>query len=627
MFPTFINYNKDKLNKLKNIDLLKKIEEAKIKQKAGNTLEANQIFQALLKSNNDSFDLLYAYGLFCRDLKNFNLAKKVFLILINKFPLLINPYILLAEILKIENKFKDAEKVLLKAIKIDPNHGDLLYNFALLYFASRNFDYALAFIDKAIKLSINNVTYKLLKSEIYINKFNIDKALYILEDLNNNNRIKKDKNKEIRINILLANAKIKKREFEEAENILLNLINKFKGLELAYLNLSILYSDRNQLSKSIEIIKKGINVSPNFMPFYKNLATFYRNSGQLKLAIETNLFIISRNKFDFNSFYELSGIYDFKNHKNELNFLLNTKLEKLNPNSKVYSAFAISNLLHKEGKFKESAKYLKIANDESMKYKKSDLSLKKKHTEYYRSLKIKNSKNKYLENSSKYIFIVGMPRSGSTLLENILSLNTEVTDMGEVSFLEESIQETKDFEDVYDSYQKKVKNQFQSSIFYTDKSLFNYIYCPIISNFIPNAKIINCIRNPLDNILSIYRANFLKQSFSFSLTDISILYLNYFETMEEYKIKYGENIYDYRYEDLIENPHNIIPRIINWLDWDWDEKYLSPHQNKRNVYTASSAQIRKKFYSSSIGIWKEYKELLEPAIEIIKTNKILRDKI
>ena len=56
-----------------------------------------------------------------------------------------------------------------------------------------------------------------------------------------------------------------------------------------------------------------------------------------------------------------------------------------------------------------------------------------------------------------------------------------------------------------------------------------------------------------------------------------------------------------------------------------ERKYLSPHENKRNVFTASSAQIRK-FYSSSIGIWKEYKELLEPAIEI-KTNKILRDKI
>jgi tetratricopeptide (TPR) repeat protein len=82
-------------------------------------------------------------------------------------------------------------------------------------------------------------------------------------------------------------------------------------LELAYLNLSILYRYKNLLSKSIEILKKGINLSPNYMPFYTNLACFYRNSGQLKLAIETNLFIISRNKFEFNSYYELSGIYDF----------------------------------------------------------------------------------------------------------------------------------------------------------------------------------------------------------------------------------------------------------------------------------------------------------------------------
>ena len=135
------------------------------------------------------------------------------------------------------------------------------------------------------------------------------------------------------------------------------------------------------------------------------------------------------------------------------------------------------------------------------------------------------------------------------------------------------------------------------------------------------------MRNPLDNILSIYRANFLHQSFSFSLRDISNLYINYFETMEEYKVKYSESIYDYNYEDLIKNPKDFIPQIINWLDWDWDDKYLSPHENKRNVFTASSAQIRKKFYSSSIGIWKEYRELLDPAIEIIKTNKFLGEKI
>ena len=610
---------------MKKLDLLKKIEEAKLNQKKGNIVGANKIFQELLKNNKDSFDLLYAYGLFCSNSKNFDLAKRLFLNLINKFPKSINSYILLAEILRMENKFKDAEHILQRAIRINPNHGDLLYNFALLFFELRNFDYALAYIDKAIQLSKNNDVYKLLKSEIYINTNNIKKALNILEDLRNNNILKN--NKEVKVDILIANAYIKKREYQKAENILLKLIKKYERLELAYLNLSILYREKNQLSKSIKILKKGINLSPNYMPFYTNLACFYRNSGQLKLAIETNLFIISKNKFDFNSFYELSGIYDFKNHKNELNFLLNSNLENLNPISKIYAAFAISNLLHKQGKFKESAKHLKIANDESLKLKKSDSSLKIKHTEFFRSIKFKDSKNDNFKDSCNYVFIVGMPRSGSTLLENILSLNPKVTDMGEVNFLEESIKEIRDLKDVYDSYQKKVIHQFSSSAIYTDKNLFNYMYCPIISSYFPNAKIINCVRNPLDNILSIYRANFLNQPFSFSLPDISNLYIHYFETMEEYKNKYSKNIYDYYYEDLAENPNDVIPQIISWLDWEWNEKYLSPHENKRNVFTASSAQIRKKFYSSSIGIWKEYKELLEPAIEIIKTNKILCDKI
>ena len=134
------------------IDLFKKIELAKIKQKEGEVLEANKIYQELLKTNSDSFDLLYEYGLFCRDLKNYNLSKRVFLNLINKFPSSINSHILLAEILRMENNFKDAERVLQKAMKSDSNHGDLLYNFSLLYVASKNFDEALTFIDKAIKL-------------------------------------------------------------------------------------------------------------------------------------------------------------------------------------------------------------------------------------------------------------------------------------------------------------------------------------------------------------------------------------------------------------------------------------------------------------------------------------------
>ena len=612
---------------MENAFLFEKIEFAKAKQKAGKIVEANKIFQDLLKSNNESFAVLYSYGLFCRDLKNFVIAKRVFFRLIKKFPKSINSFILLSEILRMENKFLDAERVLLKAFENHSNHADLIYNISLLYFSMRKFDNAISYINKAIKLSSSNDMYRFLKAEIHINKYNFDEALNILERLKNKNKYIKDNNRDIRTEILFANIYSRQKRFDDAEKILLKLIKKYKSLEIAYLNLSTLYSDKNQLTKSIKILKEGIKVSPNYMPFFKNLACFYRNSGQIKLAKETNLYIISKNKFDFKSFFELSGIYDFENHQNQLDFLLNTKLDALNPNAKIYAAFAISNIFHKKRNFKKSAEYLKIANLECLKQKQSDYSLKINNAEFYRLLKVEKQKFEEPNSTRNMIFIVGMPRSGSTLLENILSLNLEVTDMGEVTFLEESLKGIDNIENVFSSYNKKVNQQFKLSSNYTDKNLFNYMYCSIIFNYFPNAKIIHCLRNPLDNILSIYRSNFLHQPFSSSLTDISNLYIHHFKIMQEYKEKYGEIIFDFCYEDLIKNPNIIIQELISWLGWEWDNKYLSPHKNSRNVNTASSAQIRKRFFSSSVGIWKEYQELLAPAIEIIQSDEILKTRI
>ena len=114
-----------------------------------------------------------------------------------------------------------------------------------------------------------------------------------------------------------------------------------------------------------------------------------------------------------------------------------------------------------------------------------------------------------------------MPRCGSTLLESILSLNPEVKDLGEVTFLEESLQKSNDLLEVRKLYKEKVMLVNSKQQIFTDKNLFNFLYCPIIYKFFPNAKIIHCLRNPLDNILSIYRTNFLNQSFSSSLNYIS----------------------------------------------------------------------------------------------------------
>ena len=95
--------------------------------------------------------------------------------------------------------------------------------------------------------------------------------------------------------------------------------------------------------------------------------------------------------------------------------------------------------------------------------------------------------------------------------------------------------------------------------------------------------------------------------------------------MTEYKNKFRSKIYDLNYDSLVTNPNKEIKSLISWLDWQWEDKYLSPHLNKRSVSTASNVQVRSPINSKSIGGWKNYKEMLKPSIEIITKNDKYRD--
>jgi hypothetical protein len=176
-------------------------------------------------------------------------------------------------------------------------------------------------------------------------------------------------------------------------------------------------------------------------------------------------------------------------------------------------------------------------------------------------------------------------------------------------------------------YIKKVNNKTKLKII-TNKDLYNFQYAGIIANQIPNAKIIHCFRNPLDNILSIYRAHFANgNEYSSSLVDCARVYIEQEELMNEYKKKFKTIIYKLNYDSLVTNTNQEIKSLISWLDWDWDDKYLSPHLNTRSVSTASNVQVRSPINSKSIGGWKNYKEMLQPAIEIFTKVDIYKDLI
>jgi hypothetical protein len=221
-----------------------------------------------------------------------------------------------------------------------------------------------------------------------------------------------------------------------------------------------------------------------------------------------------------------------------------------------------------------------------------------------------------------------MFRSGSTLLESVLSMRTDVYDLGEIDFLEKSFLQSKKSKkrgDLSELYWRQVNNKTKLNIT-TNKNLFNYQFTGIIAQKIQNAKIIHCFRNPLDNILSIYRAHFAEgNEYSSSLIDTAKVYLDQEEVMTQYKKRFRSKIYDLNYDLLVSNPNQEIKSLISWLGWKWNNQYYSPHLNPRSVTTASNVQVRSPINTKSLGGWKNYKEMLRPAMEIITKKDKYKD--
>ena len=398
----------------------------------------------------------------------------------------------------------------------------------------------------------------------------------------------------------------------------------------AHCNLGNALRDLGKLKEAGFYYDKAIQLNPNLGVAHSNLGTILRDLGKLKEAEFYYLKAIQLNTDLSIAFFCLSNLKlsntntIWRNQLFSKNLLKNkSQIELIN----IY--FARANILHKEQNYKESSIYLKLANNLKL-----DLKPTKPEVIFNKSKILLIESNKQdinLEKDTNFpesIFIVGMFRSGSTLLESILSMRTDVYDLGEIDFLEKSFFESKKSKkrsDLSQLYWEKINNKTKLNIT-TNKNLFNYQFTGIIAQKIPNSKIIHCFRNPLDNILSIYRAHFAERDeYSSSLLDIAKVYLDQEEVMTQYKKRFRSKIYDLNYDLLVSNPTREIKSLITWLGWKWDDKYYSPHLNPRSVTTASTVQVRSPINTKSLGGWKNYKDMLRPAMEIITQTDKYKD--
>ena len=411
--------------------------------------------------------------------------------------------------------------------------------------------------------------------------------------------------------------------------------------------LGVIYTFADEQTRALPLFEKAVSADPDNPWFLYNLATCQRMTGQLDEA-ENNLEkTIHINPKDCKAHYTRSDLRQWtpeSNHIEEMEQLLLDGLH--NWQDEMHIRFAL-------GKEKEDIEDY----DGAFAYLSSACALKRRHMQYD-----VNEDNEVIEKiisshtldalqnlksgdeSDEPIFVLGLPRTGTTLVERIIGSHSDVHSAGELSEFaaqlvnavtgqsdKQRLSKTEmveaslriDMESLGRSYIDATRPRTGHTPRFIDKMPLNYLYCGLIHAALPNAKIITLRRNALDSCFSMYKTMFTAPyPFAYDLNDLGRYYVVWHRLMDHWKKTLGEGLLEIQYEELVTRQEAVSHNIIEFCGLDWQEACLQFHKSTAPSSTASAVQVRQPIYQSSIGRWKKYKRFLQPLIAFLENEGI-----
>ena len=511
---------------------------------------------------------------------------------------------------------------------------------------------------------MNQIEQLKTKIQRLINQFNHGNYKLVIQEVNI--LLKKLPNNSFLLN-MLGSCYQKFGHFETAKKNFLQVLSVEPKNLAAMNNLANTYKDMLEFNKAEEHYKKIIEINPNYINAITNYANLKFQLDQYDEAINLyNLALSIDNKSEnihynmgltyqsygnfikaedhFKKMLALNPVatiadrlisrftkYDKENaHLKEM--IEREKKADLNDISKINLYFALGKAYEDIKHFEKSFSFIKKANDLTNQKFQYNVKEDNQFTEDLQKLfKEKNLKEfKKNQSNKKIIFILGLPRSGTSLAEQIISSHSLVYGAGELNYLENLIKE-KFFlnnklnlnlpsenkfnslvQDVGTRYVDLIQNFKTSKNIITDKAPQNFKWIGFINLIFPNAKIVHCQRNPKDNFLSLYK-NFFPEGLEWTYNEDNLIsYYKNYKAMMKFWIKIFPNyIYDLVYEKLINNPEEEIKNLINFCDLNWDNKCLNFYKTKRSIKTLSVAEARKPIYKSSLSGSLNYEPFLK----------------
>lgn len=435
----------------------------------------------------------------------------------------------------------------------------------------------------------------------------------------------------------LANVQKKINQVDEAYNNYEKAIKYNKKNLQAYFNLANLFRSEKKFDMAIVNFKNVINIDQNFAQAYSNIGQIYASLGNILEAEKYIQLAIDNDEQHFESYKNYFLLKKVK--ENDKNYLKLKEIivdDKIKGTEKQNMLHCLSKASFDIGKTQEGFTYLEKANQ--LKLREIKFSYKKIKKSYKRLTdifsNIHTSKTTFFDKYNSYpIFILGMPRSGTSLLEQIISNHSMVYGGGELSLFTNTMNK---FDNELDFHfldaLKKIRQDYLFNLnklsvkkYITDKLPGNFKFIGIILESIPEAKIIHIERNPMAVCWSNYKSNFLNNNgmeYALRQKDTAEFFISYNNIMKFWNGKFPEKIINIKYENLVDNFELEVKNLFKNLNLKWEDQVLKFYDNTRSVETASFLQVRKNIYKNSSEEWKKYQNYLSPMIEVLTKNNI-----
>jgi len=410
-------------------------------------------------------------------------------------------------------------------------------------------------------------------------------------------------------------------------------------------NLGTVYKELGNLDGAVDCYRAALLVKPDYARAHNNLGLVLEELGQLKEAADSFRSAITHDPDKGEPHRNLANVTKFSDYDADIQSMEDLYAHPdLSDEQRMHLAFGLGKAFEDLKEYEKAFEFLLTGN--TLKRSTFEFSIRKLESEF-KGLKTTFTKSLFKKfqkagfSDEAPIFILGMPRSGTTLVEQILASHPSVYGAGELEILSNLIKkefgsifapefagdlkqgDAERFSEAGGQYIAEIRKLSANVPFITDKMPQNFQYIGLIKLILPQARVIHCCRDPRDNCLSILKNYFTADGhyYAYDLSELGQYYTLYRDLMAHWHHVLPGYLFDIQYEALVRDQEMMTRKLLEFCELEWDDACLSFHKTKRSVQTASSAQVRRPIYKSSVKLWERYKLQLEPLLEVLGKNE------